>query len=189
MSKELLAEKQIYLDPDSVINVPFSIGCGTRVNGKIVVKGLAPCTIGNYCALGWDIKINTASHIMNAANINVSLQQRIGARNIATTSGEVTIENNVWIGDSTVILSGVTIGDGSVIGAGSVVTRDVKPFLIVGGVPARPIRKRFSDAIINQLLKIQWWYWTEEKMKKNKEFFNLDLTEIPDADLNQFIEQ
>jgi virginiamycin A acetyltransferase len=54
-------------------------------------------------------------------------------------------------------------------------------------VPAGMIRKRFSDTIIKQLLEIQWWHWTEEKMKKNREFFNLDLAEIPDADLSQYI--
>lgn len=187
LSKDKLKEKQIYLHPDSIIKVSLSIGSGTRVNGKIVVKGFAPCTIGKYCAVGWDVKINTASHVMNTANINVRLQHRIGAQEITTTKGKVTIGNNVWIGDSVMILSGITIGDGSVIGAGAVITHDVDPFTVVAGVPAKVIRRRFSDTIIEQLLKIQWWHWTEEKMKENREFFNLDLTEMPDADLKRFI--
>ena len=75
--------------------------------------------------------------------------------------------NDVWIGYEAVILSGVTIGDGAIIGTRAVVTKDVPPYTIVGGVPARPIRKRFSDDVISELLKLQWWNWPENRIKKN----------------------
>jgi len=81
--------------------------------------------------------------------------------------GDIVIGNDVWIGYEAVILSGVTIGDGAIIGTRAVVTKDVPPYMIVGGVPAKPIRKRFSDNLISELLKLQWWNWSENKIKKN----------------------
>lgn len=81
--------------------------------------------------------------------------------------GDIIIGNDVWIGYEAVILSGVTIGDGAIIGTRAVVTKDVPPYTIVGGVPAKTIRKRFSDATIAALLQINWWDWPEEKIKQH----------------------
>lgn len=78
--------------------------------------------------------------------------------------GDIIIGNDVWIGYEAVILSGVTIGDGAVIGCRAVVTKDVPPYTIVGGVPAKPIRKRFDEETIKELQKIKWWDWPEEKI-------------------------
>lgn len=77
------------------------------------------------------------------------------------------IGNDVWIGFEAVILSGVTIGDGAIIGTRAVVTKDVPPYTIVGGIPAKPIKKRFSEDVISKLLKIQWWNWPENRVKQN----------------------
>ena len=81
--------------------------------------------------------------------------------------GDIVIGNDVWIGYEAVILAGVTVGDGAIIGTRAVVTKDVPPYTIVGGVPARPIKKRFSDETISDLLKIKWWDWPEEKIAQN----------------------
>ena len=75
------------------------------------------------------------------------------------------IGNDVWIGYETVILSGVTIGDGAIIGSRAVVTKDVPPYTIVGGVPAKTIRKRFSDDDIEALQKMKWWDWPIEQIQ------------------------
>ena len=83
----------------------------------------------------------------------------------------VVIGNDVWIGFNALIVPGVTIGDGAVVAAGAVVTKDVLPYTIVGGVPARPIRKRFDDEEIYKLLKIRWWDWEKEKIKDHIEDF------------------
>lgn len=81
--------------------------------------------------------------------------------------GDIVIGNDVWIGYEAVILAGVTIGDGAIIGTRAVVTKDVPPYTIVGGVPAKPIKKRFSEEIISALLEIQWWNWSEERIARN----------------------
>ena len=83
--------------------------------------------------------------------------------------GDIVVGNDVWIGYEAVILAGVTIGDGAVVGARAVVTRDVPPYTIVGGVPAKPIRKRFSDGVIQRLLELKWWDWPEERIAANLE--------------------
>ena len=81
--------------------------------------------------------------------------------------GNIVVGNDVWIGYEAVILAGVTIGDGAIIGARAVVTKDVPPYTIVGGVPAKPIRKRFNEETIDTLLKLKWWDWSKERISKN----------------------
>lgn len=83
-----------------------------------------------------------------------------------STNGDVVVGNDVWIGANSTIMSGVSIGDGAVIGAYSLVTKDVKPFEIVGGNPAKHIKFRFEGKIINQLLVIKWWNWDDERINE-----------------------
>jgi hypothetical protein len=85
------------------------------------------------------------------------------------------IGNDVWIGHGVTIMPGVSIGTGAVIGAGAVVTKDVEPYQIVVGVPARPIRKRFSEEVITQLLDIAWWDWDRATLEARfDDFYDLD---------------
>ena len=81
--------------------------------------------------------------------------------------GDIVIGNDVWIGYDAIIMSGVKIGDGAIIGTRAIVTNDVPPYTIVGGIPAKIINKRFSDDIILKLLKIKWWDWSYEKIQAN----------------------
>jgi acetyltransferase-like isoleucine patch superfamily enzyme len=101
-----------------------------------------------------------------------------------TTKGSVFIGNDVWIGCNTVILSGVTIGDGAVVAAGSIVTKDVAPYAIVGGNPAKLIKYRFSNDIIEKLLYIKWWSWERERIV---EFLPLITSTDVEVFVNQFI--
>jgi len=96
--------------------------------------------------------------------------------------GDIIIGNDVWIGYEAVIMQGVIIGDGAIIGTRSVVTKDVQPYTIVGGSPAKEIRKRFDEATIQKLLELQWWNWSAEKVKAN-------LSTIMNGNLFQLIEQ
>jgi len=81
--------------------------------------------------------------------------------------GDIEIGNDVWIGYDAIIMSGVKIGDGAIIGTRAIVTNDVPPYTIVGGIPAKVIKKRFSDDIILKLLKIKWWDWPDKKIQAN----------------------
>jgi acetyltransferase-like isoleucine patch superfamily enzyme len=84
-----------------------------------------------------------------------------------STKGDVTIGSDVWIGSNATILSGVTIGHGAVIGADSCVTEDVEPYAIVAGNPARLVRHRFAPPVVEELLRIAWWEWSDERIAAN----------------------
>ena len=80
--------------------------------------------------------------------------------------GDIVIGNDVWIGYEAVIMAGVHIGNGAIIATRAVVTKDVPPYTIVGGVPARPIRKRFDEEVIQKLETLKWWDWSAEKIQR-----------------------
>lgn len=93
----------------------------------------------------------------------------------------------MWIGDSVILLPGVTIGDGAIIGAGAVVTRSVPAYGIVAGNPARVVRMRFPDETIAILSTVHWWTWSESRMRANRAFFEIDLTRIEPGRLRQVV--
>lgn len=86
------------------------------------------------------------------------------ARNGFLSAGDTVIGNDVWIGSEAIIMPGITVGHGAVIGTRALVTRDIAPYTIVGGNPARPIRQRFADDHVAMLLKMAWWDWPEERL-------------------------
>jgi acetyltransferase-like isoleucine patch superfamily enzyme len=89
-----------------------------------------------------------------------------------TYRGPTVIGNDVWVGRDVLILDGITIGHGAVIGARAVVTKDVRPYAIVGGVPAREIRRRFTDDQVEALLNVAWWDWPDERIIREAAFLN-----------------
>ncbi|MCE5268637.1 MAG: CatB-related O-acetyltransferase [Planctomycetaceae bacterium] len=131
--------------------------------------------IGRFCSIACGAKfiLNGANHRLDAIStypFPVLADAWCDATPVAqawTNKGDITIGNDVWIGFEAVVLAGVSIGDGAVIGTRAVVTKDVPPYAIVGGVPARLIRKRFDDATIERLLKLRWWDWPPERIAKN----------------------
>ncbi|MCF3972928.1 CatB-related O-acetyltransferase [Paracoccus sp. EGI L200073] len=116
-------------------------------------------------------------------NQQVSFNKRFGFAPAVETKGPIEIGHNVWIGDKVNVLSGVQVGHGAVIAAGATVTRTVPDFAIVGGSPARIIRKRFSDDVITQMLQIKWWHWDDERIKRNRAFFETALQHDQEYDL------
>lgn len=130
--------------------------------------------IGRFCAIASGVKfiMNGANHHMDAVStypfsiFGSEWEDAMGGK-IFPFKGDTIVGNDVWIGFNAVIMPGVHIGDGAVVASCSVVTKDVEPYSIVGGNPAREIRKRFPDAYIQMLLDIQWWNWHEEKITRN----------------------
>ncbi len=124
--------------------------------------------IGKFCSIAGGVTVYTSTD-HNAEHVSVYPFFLIDKKfsYALRSKGGVVIENDVWIGDGSTILDGVTIGNGAIIGAKSVVTKDVQPYEIVAGNPAKHIRYRFDAETINQLLQIQWWHWDIEKINEN----------------------
>lgn len=134
--------------------------------------------IGKFCSIACGAKFlfNSANHRMTSLSTYpfplFFEEWELEKKNVTESwdnKGDIIVGNDVWIGYEALILAGVTIGDGAIIGARALVTKDVAPYTIVGGIPAKPIRKRFPEEIITELLKIEWWNWPEEKIAKNIE--------------------
>ncbi len=132
--------------------------------------------IGKFCSIAFGAKFlfNSANHTLSSLStypFPLFFEEWGLEKNDVTKAwddkGDIVIGNDVWIGYEAVILAGVTIGDGAIIGTRAVVTKDVPPYTIVGGVPAKSIKKRFPEEIISALLEIQWWNWSEEKIARN----------------------
>ena len=132
--------------------------------------------IGKFCSIACGAKFlfNSANHTLSSLSTYpfplFFEEWNIDKKSVTDAwdnKGDIIIGNDVWIGYEAVVLSGVTIGDGAIIGTRAVVTKDVPPYTIVGGVPATPIRKRFSDKTIDMLLQMQWWNWTENRIAAN----------------------
>ncbi|MDO5896296.1 type B chloramphenicol O-acetyltransferase [Agrobacterium sp. Azo12] len=135
-------------------------------------EGADRLIIGNFCSIG-----SGASFIMagNQGHRNdwistfpfywmSEVPAFVGAQNGYKPAGDTVIGNDVWIGSEAVIMPGVKVGDGAVIGTRALVTRDVEPYAIVGGNPARNIRLRFDERLIAMLLEMQWWNWPDEQL-------------------------
>jgi acetyltransferase-like isoleucine patch superfamily enzyme len=160
----LEAPVTIYANADIRNNT--HIGAFTYINnGTTIFYG---SRIGRYCSIGKKCEIGTVDHPtswLSSSSIQYNAKGHFDIdaycrdfpqRDFEQIEG-CTIGNDVWIGSLTVIKSGVTIGDGAIVGANSVVTKDVPPYAIVGGVPAKLIRYRFDEPTIQKLLELKWW--------------------------------
>ncbi len=196
-----LANDGLTLGPGAdVYNSTFGrlvrLGRGTEVAESHVgdYSYLGPgCTvvrakIGKFCSVARDVEIGLGSHpsrdfvsthpifyLARPAH-GWNLTDRDMREEFATT----VIGNDVWIGARALIKGGVTIGDGAIVGAGAVVTRDVPPYTIYVGVPAKLLRHRFDSDQITTLLSVRWWDWDEERLRSNA---------VDWLDINTFIEK
>ncbi|WP_297412531.1 CatB-related O-acetyltransferase [uncultured Alistipes sp.] len=130
--------------------------------------------IGKFCSIACGAKFifNCANHTLKSLSTYTFPlffeEWDLPKSEVATAwdnKGDIVIGNDVWIGYDAVIMAGVTIGDGAIIGTRAVVVKDVEPYSIVGGIPAKEIRKQFSPDIIARLRKLQWWNWPPEKIQ------------------------
>jgi len=139
---------------------------------------ISHCTIGRFCSIGAEVQIGWFTHPVKHVSTYPGFYSKVKhplhyhTLDQFVEEPDVIMGNDVWIGDRAVIKSGVKIGDGAVIGAGALVTKDAESYSIMGGVPAKLIRKRFSDDIIKKLLALQWWNWTDEQLREMAPYFS-----------------
>lgn len=186
VEKEFTFERPAFI---TTLYAPFS----TEIGAFSYLRGCflrAPVRIGRYCSFAPDISIGIGKHPTNWLSTHpfqiftqdfflqypeyarISHQQK----NPDLVEKDIIIGDDVWVGTSVIIKDGVTIGPGAIIGAGSVVTKDVEPYAIVGGVPAKKIKMRFNQKIIKKLLTLRWWEYDLSPLKNNVDFSNVEKT-------------
>jgi acetyltransferase-like isoleucine patch superfamily enzyme len=163
-----------FIHPFSYISKNVSIGSGTNINGPCFLT--SHVSIGKNCAIGYNLRVRVDEHSTKYPNMLGKLQQQNKFSSILKFKNKTSIGSGTWIGDNVIILGGINVGQGAVIGAGSIVTKNIPDYAIYAGNPAKLIRYRFTNKVIKELLDINWFDWDVSKIKKNKIFFNTDLS-------------
>lgn len=162
----------------------ITIGKFTYICSAINRKGAANnIVIGKYCSIAEGVVFDSGfGH--NTSNISTYPFHTMDStvKSNVTHKGDIIIGNDVWIGDNVTIMSGVTIGDGAIIGTKSVVTRNIPPYAIACGLPARVVKYRFSKGHISDLLSIKWWDWEDSKVLSEAHL-------LADTDIRVFLEK
>lgn len=173
------------------INIFFmdmvTVGKGTYGSLNILTYNTkSKLNIGNYCSIAQEVKfILSADHPLDTVSTFPFKVKCLGEKLEGVSKGDIIIEDDVWIGYRSTILSGISIGQGAVVAAGSVVTKDIPPYAVVGGVPARILKYRFSEEVIEKLIQINFGELDCYFIKNNINNFyvsvdrNIDLTWLP----------
>jgi acetyltransferase-like isoleucine patch superfamily enzyme len=145
------------------IGYATTLGYNNLLAGKI--------TIGKYCQLGADVALHATNHPISSMTTYINKNLFNGELKGLKEENEIVIGNDVWIGHGVIIVGNINIGNGAILAAGSVITKDVPAYTIVGGVPAKIIKKRFSDQIIQEIETLKWWNLSEVELEKIKPLF------------------
>ena len=137
--------------------------------------------VGKFCSIASHARLNPGNHPMDRVTQHHMTYRRVqyGFRDTDDAdffawrrADRVKLGHDVWLGHGAIILPGVTVGTGAVVAAGAVVSKDVEPYMVVGGVPAKPIRRRFSEEVSRGLLAMAWWDWTRDQLAERFADFN-----------------
>ncbi len=152
------------------IGYATTLGYNNFIHGNI--------KIGKYCQFGADVALHATNH--PTAYMTTYINQNLFKGELKKLKEEKKIEigNDVWIGHNVIIVGNVKVGNGAVLAAGSVVTKDVPAYAIVGGVPAKIIKKRFPDAVIEELEALKWWDKSEHELEQIKPMFFKDFSKV-----------
>ena len=192
--------RKVHLKGDINIGKKTKLLGGVYISGKVnigkycslngpnldIYSKINEITIGNFTSIARNVSIQEFNHAINKLSTSLISKNHFNNKFTDVTSkGKIVIGSDVWIGSHSVILSGVTIGNGVIVAANSVVTKDVPPFSIVGGNPARVIKSRFDQPLIDRIEELKWWDWPESKIFRNQYLFKDKLSL---STLNQIIE-
>ena len=184
IKKTFLDDKNLFGNNNEIKN--SQIGFGTYLGSNMKITNWK---IGKYCSIASNLKIICGSHPvsknisthpafyfkhnkeLNELGLSYVKENKYNDSVKIDNKWNIIIGDDVWVGNDVKIMQGIKVGDGAVIGTGALLTKDVDPYTIVGGVPAKLIRKRFSDEDIAFLLKLKWWDKGEEWIKENAEYF------------------
>ncbi len=155
----------------------YSYGCpGTEISES---------SVGKFCSIGPKCQIGLPQHTLNYLSTSPVFTEKNNSTGFRWVNEEAAIPfkrtligNDVWIGTRVIVLGGISIGDGAVIAAGAVVTKDVPPYAVVGGVPAKVIRYRFDESTVKKLEEIKWWDFPVEKLKKLLPYFQTSQIDV-----------
>ncbi|MFB6158103.1 MAG: CatB-related O-acetyltransferase [Candidatus Nanohalobium sp.] len=161
------------IGPFCDVSPETEVGRWTNLTERVITRG--EVNIGSFCAVGPEVWMQGHNHDLSRAAVQKRWQNKILENNYQSQNGKVEIGDNVWIGARAIILPGVRISDHAVIGAGSVVTKDVEQFEVVGGSPAKHIRYRFNKKIREKIKSLDWTNMSIEEIKSREEFFKRSL--------------
>jgi len=161
-----------------------TLGEGVYVNhGALVLSS----DVGPYCSLGPSCQVGPNEHLLTEPSTSAYLYAAAAAEEMRRLNAvRTTLGADVWIGSAAIVLKGRTVGVGAVVAAGAVVTRDVEPYTIVAGVPAKPVRTRFDPALCRQLLESGWWRGSSGEVRRAMAVRNRDAT--PDEKARAFLD-
>ena len=165
-----IIDESVIIDRNNYID-SSKVGCHSYTGRN---TSIIHSKVGAFCSISWNVTIGGANHDYSRIaqhsflyHASDTLRPAGCESSYDRFSQPVIVGNDVWIAAGAVVTRGVTIGDGSVVGANAVVTHDIPPYAVVTGAPAKVIKYRFEEEIIKELLRLQWWNWSEEKINKH----------------------